>query len=154
MFLSALLAVTLLAGCSDDNDETTFSNTAANDAAGVYEGTYYRTRQGVENAETEEAEGTMTMTAAGDYTADINFKCEEWEVNSSCIANVSHSNSGFAFSNHNNANALGSAFLGRVDCNKNVETHLTLSIITGRGVKKYSVVFKGTKVNGSDSSKQ
>ena len=152
MFLSALLAVTLLAGCSDDNDETTFSNTAANDAAGVYEGTYYRTRQGVENAETDEAKGTMTMTA--DYTADINFKCVEWEVNSSCIANVSHSNSGFAFSNHNNANALGSAFLGRVDSNKNVETHLTLSIITGRGVKKYSVVFKGTKVNGSDSSKQ
>ena len=86
--------------------------------------------------------------------AENNFKCEEWEVNSSCIANVSHSNSGFAFSNHNNANALGSAFLGRVDSNKNVETHLTLSIITGRGVKKYSVVFKGTKVNGSDSSKQ
>ena len=131
MFLSALLAVTLLAGCSDDNDETTFSNTAANDAAGVYKGTYYRTRQGVENAQTEEAKGTLTTTAAGDYTADINFKCVEWEVNSSCIANVSHSNSGFAFSNHNNANALGSAFLGRVDCNKNVETHMTLSIIQG-----------------------
>lgn len=145
MFLSALLAVTLFAGCNDDNDDITFSNTAANDAAGVYEGTYYRTMQGVENAKTEEAAGTMTVTAADKYTANFTFTCDAWEVSQSCIGNVSHSNNGFAFSNHVKTNELGSAFLGRVDNDKNVETHLSLSIFTKRGAKTFTIVFKGKK---------
>lgn len=150
MFLTALFAVTIFAGCSDDDNDITFNDTAANDAAGVYEGTYYRTMNGVSNAQTEEAPGTMTVTAADKYTANFTFTCADWDVNQSCIGNVSHSNNGFAFSNHVKTNALGSAFLGRVDNDKNVETHLSLSIFTVRGAKTFTIVFKGKKVTDNN----
>lgn len=146
MFLSALLAVSLFAGCSDDDDNNiTFTDTASNDAAGVYTGTFYRTQQGLENAETSEAQGTMTITAVDKYTATIAYSCSELSINHSCIVNITHSNKGFAFSNHVKSNALGAAFLGRVDDDKNVESHLTLNIVSGRGAKVYSIVFKGKK---------
>ena len=146
MFVFALLCIASFSACGDDNDETaSFSETAAKAATGVYEGTYTRTLDGSSTATEETGQGTMTITAQSDYVAMFSYSCSTLGINHESIANISHSNNGFAFSNNLKTNGLGSVFLGRIDDNKNVEAHLKTFIVSGRSSKTYNVVFKGQK---------
>lgn len=137
----------LTVSCSDDDDNTvTFANTPEVDAAGVYSGTFASVQDGVANADTSFAEGTMTISAKEAYVANVAYSCEELKIGHESTANIAHSNGGFAFSNNDSSNGLGEAFIGRVDENGNAESHLTLKIRNGRNTKKYNIVFTGKRV--------
>lgn len=146
LFIGMLAAVSLGVSCSDDDDNgTSFQNTPEVDAAGVYTGTFARVQQGLENPDTLYGEGTMTITADSAYVADITVSCAELGANHTSVANIAHSNGGFAFSNNKSGNGFGEAFIGRIDGDGNAETHFSLRIRSGRNTKTFNFVFKGKK---------
>ncbi len=141
MLLLAIIGVISFASCGDDNDgDKTFDQSAAQAAAGIYDGTYsYVSDAGTTLTE----QGTMIISVQSDYVGMFSFLCPTLGVNHESIANVCHSNDGFAFSNNLKTNGLGNAFLGRIDDAQNVEAHLNMVLVGG--TKTYSVIFTGHK---------
>ncbi len=145
--IAALLALTL--SCSDDEDgNTVFNQTPEEGAAGVYSGTFQRVQVGAAVPDTTYSEGTMTVTAKESYVAEVAYSCEEFKINHKSIANISHCNNGYVFSNNLSTNTLGAPFLGNIYEDGAAESHLTLKIREGRNTKTYNIVFRGNK-NGS-----
>ncbi len=139
----ALLGIISFAACSDDKDsEKSFEQSAAQAASGIYEGTFsYTSDTGLNMS----GSGTLTVTAQSDYVAMFDFSCSTIGINHGSIANICHSNDGFAFSNNLKTNGFGNAFLGRIDDLQNVESHMKLIIDNGNSKNTYNVVFVGHK---------
>lgn len=141
ILLLAIIGVISFASCGDDNDnDKTFDQSAAQAAAGTYDGTYSYVS---DNGTTLTEQGTMTISAQSDYVGMFSFSCTALGVSHESIANICHSNDGFAFSNNLKTNGLGNAFLGRIDDAQNVEAHLNMVLVGG--TKTYSVIFTGHK---------
>lgn len=150
LFLSLSTFVALCAACSDDkNDERTFDQSAEYAAQGVYTGTFSREQEGAAVPEVNYSEGTLTITPAGTNSATIKYECAEFSIDHQCVANICHSNDGFAFSNNLASNEIGSAFFGRIDDSSNIESHLKLRIRSGRNTKTYIIQFTGHKTSGA-----
>lgn len=148
--IAALLTLTLSCNNDDDNN-TVFSQMPEEGAAGVYAGTFQRVQVGAAVPDTTYSEGTMTVTAEKPYAANISYKCDEFSINHGCIANISHSNNGYVFSNNLGSNALGDAFLGNIYEDGTAKSHLTLKIRSGRNTKTFDIVFKGNKTGNAES---
>ena len=166
-----LLAAAVLLGAAcgqngSDNEEMVFDTTPETDAAGVYAGEFSRTVVGAAVPDTTYAEGTLTLAPAQKcvvdtvwanqtdyrldttyvlrpYVVNITFKCEEFAIEKECIANISHSNGGFAFSNHVATNPLGAAFYGRIDEEGNLYSSFQMKLKSGRSTKTYALTFGG-----------
>ncbi len=152
IFLSVISTLTITMSCSDDDDNNvSFATTPEKEAAGVYSGTFAREQEGAAVPEISYSEGTMTIEPENEYVATIKYECAEFSINHSSIANISHSDYGFAFSNNLVTNTLGAPFFGRIDESANVESHLKLKIRSGRKTKTYNIVFKGKRIGTLDN---
>lgn len=146
LFLSVITALTLTLSCSDDdNGNIVFDQSPEEGAAGVYTGTFQRVQEGATVPDTTYSDGIMTITPQETNVANIAYKCDEFSIDHSSIANISHSNNGYVFSNNLSSNSFSASFLGRIDDNEMAESHLKLKIRNGRNTTTYNIVFKGHK---------
>jgi hypothetical protein len=146
LFIAVTVASFTFASCGSDDDDNaaTFATTPEKDAQGTYTGTYYRVQVGT--TDTTAAEGTLAITPTDTaYIADVSLVCATFSVNSSVVTNISHANDGFVFSNHLSTNTIKSEIVGRIDNEKNVETHFSLSQRSGRRTVTFNYIFIGKK---------
>lgn len=152
IILSVIATFTVTMSCNDDDDNNmSFAETPEIEAAGVYSGTFSRVQEGAAVPDTAYSEGTLTIEPVSEYVATIKYECAEFSVNHSSVANIAHSDYGFAFSNNLVTNTLGNPFFGRIDGDKNVESHLKLKIRSGRQTKTFNIVFIGKKTGASEN---
>ncbi len=112
--------------CSDDDEgNMTFDTTPEIAAAGTYTGTYTRVEDGT--TDTITAAGSITIAPTDSaYCADITFTSADLDLDATSVANIAHSNDGFAFSNSSASNGLGAAFRGRIDGNGNINSSFSI----------------------------
>ena len=135
----------LFSSCSDDDDgnDMTFANTPEKDAAGAYQGVFYRVQNGL--SDTVSAPGAMHITADSVYVADIGFQCTDFKIDKLTPANISHADGGYVFSNISLANPFGSAVVGRIDESGNVKASFQLKQREGRRTVQYNYTFIGKR---------
>lgn len=142
----AVIAVTTVSCGSDDDADNTYNlvSTPEKDAQGTYSGIYYRIQ--TSTTDTTKAEGTLIITPTDSaYVADIDFECPTFTVSAVVASNISHANGGFVFSNHLKKNVINSTVIGRIDEEKNIESHFSVSQRSGRRTVTYNFIFIGKK---------
>ena len=143
--LIILVATVALFGCKKKED-IHFDNTASEDIAGTYVGTWTRSL----NADSVSGEGTITFVATDDaYVATITARCANPAINRTGICNVVHSDHEFVFYNNSTTAAagFGTKFSGRVYKDGSVDMQYSVEEQVGRFKNLYNFSFVGKKQN-------
>ena len=133
------------AACSDDDDEgRSFSSTPEIESAGTYTGTFTRVQDGT--TDTLTAPGTVTLTATDSaYCTDVAFAAAGFDLDAKSVANISHADDGYVFTNSSTSNGLGAAFQGRIDASGTLTSSFNITQKEGRKTYVYHYSFTGNR---------
>jgi len=152
-----LVLVAALATACKSNEDVTYTRTAAQDAAGVYQGTWQQISS--YTGDTTYVAGTITLSTIHDtvaYLTNVTIcnDSAEWKTKTG-QANVAHAGkSGDVVFNNDGANGMGASFGGRIYGDGRIifSTALASKIIVIIDEKKYkknvliAYTFTGNKV--------
>ncbi|MCD8290283.1 MAG: hypothetical protein LUC91_02135 [Prevotella sp.] len=141
--MMAFVALSFVAVSCDDDDDVTFTVSPEEGAAATYVGTYTMWEDGT--TDTTYASGTVVITPERSYVANVAWQCADLDLDVASVANISHANDGYVFSNTSTDNEIGSAFSGRIDESGNIETYFQLLTTVNRKPHTYIYIFEGTR---------
>lgn len=118
--LASIICCNIFVACDDDDDEGSSlgaSTTPETAAEGTYTGTWTRITTVNSSSDTAQAAGTIVITPDSAYVVDVNYICEEFELNETSNANITYvgSTSKFYYFNSSAENGLGVSFAGELD---------------------------------------
>lgn len=141
LYIALALFVGLFASCEQKEEVRVYPNTASQDIAGTYSGTWTLTN---DKGESSEAIGTIAFTATDQaYVANI-MVTAEGSADRTDVCNVSHANDGLVFYN-NVGTAFGAKFSGEIDANGNILMSYTITETQGRFQVTNSYNFSGAR---------
>lgn len=141
LYIALALFVGVFASCEQKEEVRVYPNTASQDIAGTYSGTWTLTN---DKGESSEAIGTIAFTATDQaYVANI-MVTAEGSADRKDVCNVSHANDGLVFYN-NVGTAFGAKFSGEIDANGNILMSYTITEMQGRFQVTNSYNFSGAR---------
>ena len=145
-YILSMALCMVLASC-DKEEVRRYDNTAAQDAVGVYEGTW--TSVSSSSGTATDYTGTIELAVFKDSLANQCFvyvKCEEAKWNLRGLANVSHAGDDIVFNNENaSGNGLGAGFYGRISGDGKATMYFSGTGKEGRKTVIFSNSFAGQK---------
>ncbi len=141
--MMAVVALSFAAVSCDDDDDVAFTVSPEEGAAATYVGTYTMWEDGT--TDTTYVSGTVVITPERSYVANIAWQCADLDLDVASVANISHANDGYVFSNAETGNGIGSAFSGKIDGSGNIETYFQMVVTVNRKAHTYIYVFNGTR---------
>ena len=145
-YILSMALCMVLASC-DKEEVRHYDNTAAQDAVGVYEGTW--TSVSSSSGTATDYTGTIELAVFKDSLANQCFvyvKCEEAKWNLRGLANVSHAGDDIVFNNENaSGNGLGAGFYGRISGDGKATMYFSGTGKEGRKTVIFSNSFAGQK---------
>ena len=145
-YILSMALCMVLASC-DKEEVRHYDNTAAQDAVGVYEGTW--TSVSSSSGTSTDYTGTIELAVFKDSLANQCFvyvKCEEAKWNLRGLANVSHAGDDIVFNNENaSGNGLGAGFYGRISGDGKATMYFSGTGKEGRKTVIFSNSFAGQK---------
>ena len=145
-YILSMALCMVLASC-DKEEVRRYDNTAAQDAVGVYEGTW--TSVSSSSGTATDYTGTIELAVFKDSLANQCFvyvQCEEAKWNLRGLANVSHAGDDIVFNNENaSGNGLGAGFYGRISGDGKATMYFSGTGKEGRKTVIFSNSFAGQK---------
>ena len=129
--------VLCLFSCKNTDPVRVYENTAAQDIAGTYVGSWHAlstTGMDTTYIDTESQRCMVSFDVYKDSIGTVAFvypRCDAvyWDKNLRGLTNVAHAGDDLTFNNDKTANGLGSAFFGRVDTEGNITMDISFSEI-------------------------
>ena len=142
MFVALLAMCISFTSCNDD-DTRVFEVSAGEGIAGQYTGEWSKTLDGV----TTTGVGTMIFTPSdlgGNY-ANITVKSTDLDIDMTSLANVTHANDDYVFTNTRDTNGFETSFMGRVFADGSATIYFQKTVKEGRKSYTYIFGFDGTR---------
>lgn len=141
LYIALALFVGLFASCNQKEEVRVYPNTASQDIAGTYSGTWTLTN---DKGESSEVNGTIVFAATEQaYVANITVTAEG-SADRSDVCNVSHANDGLVFYN-NVGTSFGAKFSGEIDENGTVLMSYIITEMQGRFQVTNNYKFSGAR---------